>query len=29
MKLEAGKEYEINGMSGFVYKFTSLIRKAT
>lgn len=29
MKLEIGKEYEINGMTGFVYKFTTLIRAAT
>jgi hypothetical protein len=29
MKLEIGKQYEINGMSGFVYKFTTLIRAAT
>ena len=29
MKLEIGKQYEINGMAGFVYKFTTLIHAAT
>lgn len=29
MKLEISKEYEIKGMSGFVYKFTKLIRATT